>query len=419
MSYVNLSYKPSKDDMVCLFRIEPSRGVTIKQAAEDVAAESSIGTWTEVSTMSQNIKDMGARVFEIKGEYVKVAYPCELFEPGNMPQILSSIAGNIFGMKAVKNLRLEDIDWSEKIIKSFKGPLFGIKGIRKLLNVYDRPLVGTIIKPKLGLDEENHARVAYEAWSGGVDIVKDDENLTSQPFNNFSKRIVETLKMRDKAEKETGEKKVYMPNISAETDKMLERANFVKECGGEYVMVDILTVGWSALQSLREANEDFKLILHAHRAGHATFTRNPRHGISMVVIGDVARLIGLDQIHIGTVIGKMQGVREEVLITEDEIENRMIRERGHYLSEDWLHIKPVFAVCSGGLHPGMFPYLIKTLGNDIILQAGGGIHGHRNGTAAGARASRQAIEAVLNNIPLKEYSKTHKDLQVALKQWKL
>ncbi|MFH1229487.1 MAG: type III ribulose-bisphosphate carboxylase [Candidatus Aenigmatarchaeota archaeon] len=417
MSYVDLKYKPSENDLVCLFRVEPSKGVSMKQAAEDVAAESSIGTWTEVSTMSQKIRGMGAKVFEIKGSDVKIAYPSELFEPGNMPQILSSIAGNIFGMKAVKNLRLEDIDWPEKLIGSFKGPAFGIKGIRKLLDVPKRPLIGTIIKPKIGLDEVSHAKVAYEAWAGGLDIVKDDENLTSQSFNNFSKRIVETLKLRDKAEKETDERKMYMPNITADVDTMLERANFVKECGGEYVMVDILTVGWSALQTLRKANEDLKLVLHAHRAGHATFTRNKKHGISMVVIGDVARLIGMDQLHIGTIVGKMQGGKEEVLSTEDEIENKLIKEHGHCLAEDWLDIKPVFAVCSGGLYPGTIPYLTRVLGNDIIIQAGGGVHGHKNGTMAGAKATRQAVDAMMKGTSLPEYAKSHKELSVALKQW--
>jgi ribulose-bisphosphate carboxylase large chain len=417
MSYIDLGYKPGKDDLVCLFSVYPQRGVTMKKAAEDIAAESSIGTWTEICTMSEKIRKLGAKVFEINGNRIKIAYPSELFESGNMPQVLSSVAGNIFGMKAVSNLRLEDIDWPDSMIKSFKGPYHGIPGIRKLLSVPRRPLVGTIIKPKLGLDEFNHARVAYEAWAGGLDIVKDDENLTSQSFNNFSKRITETLKMRDKAEKETGERKMYMPNISAGIDTMLERANFVKECGGEYAMVDMLTVGWSALQTLREANEELKLVLHAHRAGHATFTRNRKHGISMVVIGDVARLIGVDQIHIGTVVGKMQGIRGEVLATEEQIEEKEIKEHGLCLSEDWLGLKPVFAVCSGGLHPGMVPYLVKTLGNDIIIQAGGGVHGHRLGTRAGAAAMRQAVDAVLNNVSLKEYSKAHRELRVALGQW--
>ncbi len=416
MSYINLKYKPDKNDLICLFRVEPNK-ISIKKAAEHVAAESSIGTWTHVKTMKPRIKKLGAKVFEIKGNYIKVAYSLDLFEPGNIPQILSSIAGNIFGMKAVNNLRLEDINWPDKLIKSFKGPLYGIKGVRKLLKIPKRPLCGTIIKPKLGLNEKEHAKIAYEAWIGGIDIVKDDENLSDLRFNRFEKRVVETLKMRDKAERKTGERKVYMPNITAETNEMLSRAEFVREQNGRYVMVDIVTVGWSGLQTLKDVNDYLKLVLHAHRSGHATFTRNKKHGVSMVVVGDISRLIGLDQLHIGTIIGKMKGVKSEILTTQEEIEKRIIKEHIHSLEEDWLHIKPIFAVCSGGLHPGLVPYLVKNLGNDIIIQAGGGILGHRLGTRAGARAMRQAIDATLNNFSLKEYSKTHKELKVALQQW--
>lgn len=414
--YVDLKYEPEKNDLICEFRIEPAKGISIKEAAENIAAESSIGTWTEVKTMNPEIRKLGAKVFSIKGNFIKIAYPLELFEPGNMSQILSSIAGNVFGVKAIKNLRLEDVEWPYELVKSFKGPLYGIEGIRKLLNIWDRPLCGTIIKPKLGLNEEQHAKVAYEAWTGGVDIVKDDENLSSLSFNKFEKRIIETLKMRDKAEKETGERKMYMPNVTAETDAMLERASFVKEAGGEYAMVDIITVGWSALQTLRNANENLKLVLHGHRAGHAAFTRG-KHGISMLVIADIARLIGLDQLHIGTIIGKMEGVKEEILSIEEEIEKKIIKEKGHHLAEDWHNIKPMFAVCSGGLHPGSIPYLVETLGKDIIIQAGGGIHGHPSGTKAGAKAMRQAIEAAKQGITLKTYSNNHKELADAIKKF--
>jgi ribulose-bisphosphate carboxylase large chain len=149
-------------------------------------------------------------VFSIDGNTVRVAYPIGLFEPGNMPNILSSISGNVFGLKAVKNLRLEDVDFPPEIVHSFKGPKFGVKGVRHLLKVYDRPLVGTIIKPKLGLKTADHAQVAYEAWVGGCDMVKDDENLSSQAFNPFENRVTRTLEKRDKAEDRTGEKKVYL-----------------------------------------------------------------------------------------------------------------------------------------------------------------------------------------------------------------
>ena len=415
--YVDLWYKPLKTDLICEFYVEPKQGYSIKQVAEHVAGESSIGTWTDVVTMSDKIKNMGARVFSIDQNCIRIAYPMELFELGNMPQIMSSIAGNIFGMKSVENLRLEDVRWPRKLMESFKGPIYGINGVRKLLKVRQRPLVGTIIKPKLGLDEKKHARVAYEAWIGGCDIVKDDENLSSQRFNKFEKRVKETLKMRNKAEKETGERKMYMPNITAETNEMIRRAKFVKKQGGEYVMIDVITTGWSALQTFRKENEDLKLVVHAHRAGHAAFTRNQKHGISMLVIGDIVRLIGVDQLHIGTVVGKMAGGREEVVSTMEEIEERIVVPHGHRMAEDWHHIKPIFAVCSGGLHPGHVPRLMDILGKDIIIQMGGGIHGHPNGTMIGSIAARQAVDAAMKNISLKKYAKNNTELKRALEKW--
>ncbi|MBU5557482.1 MAG: type III ribulose-bisphosphate carboxylase [Candidatus Aenigmatarchaeota archaeon] len=415
--YIHLNYKPSENDLVCEFRIEPAKGVSMRMASEAVAAESSVGTWTDVKTAGPNIMRKAAKVFYIKPPCVRIAYPSELFEAGNMPCILSSVAGNVFGMKELNNLRLEDIHWPEWLMKSFKGPLYGIPGVRKILNVYDRPLCGTIIKPKLGLGWREHAKVAYEAWCGGIDIVKDDENLTSQSFNKFEERVTETLRLRDKAETETGERKMYMANVSAETNEMIRRAKFVKNAGGEYVMVDILTVGWAGLQTLRDANEELRLVLHAHRAGHAAMTRNKRHGISMLVIADIARLIGVDQLHIGTAVGKMEGPKKEVIELGEEIEKGFLMEKGHRMSEQWRHLKPVFAVCSGGLHPGHVPTLVRMLGNDIIIQAGGGVHGHPKGTRAGATAMRQAINAVMEGKTLSEYAKMHKELKAVIDKW--
>jgi ribulose-bisphosphate carboxylase large chain len=335
---------------------------------------------------------------------VKIAYPIELFEPANMPNILSSVAGNVFGLKALKNLRLLDIQMPKSLINSFKGPNYGIAGIRSLLKVPERPFVGTIIKPKLGLKTKDHAKVAYEAWSGGCDIVKDDENLSSQKFNPFENRLSQTLESRDKAQQETGERKVYMVNITAETDIMLKRAEAVIAQGGEYVMVDILTAGWSALQTLR--NQNYKLVIHAHRAGHAAFTKNPKHGIAMRPIATVARVIGVDQLHVGTVVGKMSETKAEVL------------ENINACKAPLDGLKPVLPVASGGLHPRLVPALLETFGNDVVIQAGGGIHGHPDGTVAGAKAMRQAVDATLNGQSLEEYAKTHRELKTALELWK-
>jgi ribulose-bisphosphate carboxylase large chain len=403
LDFVNLSYRPKEDDLICDFCVEPE-GIDVKMAAGGVAAESSVGTWTELTTVKPYAEKLSATVFEIEGNNIRIAYSIDLFEPANMPNILSSVAGNVFGLGALKSLRLNDVHLPSTITESFRGPKYGISGIRKILNVQDRPLVGTIIKPKLGLKTEDHAEVAYEAWIGGCDIVKDDENLSSQRFNPFEDRVIKTLESRDRAQKETGERKVYMANVTAETSQMVKRAQFIEDHGGEYMMIDILTCGFSAVQTLR--NQNFNLIIHAHRAGHAAFTKNPKHGISMRVIAKISRAIGVDQLHVGTAVGKMSETRAEVLENCAALRSKMG------------DLKPVLPVASGGLYPGLVPALFAIFGKDFVIQAGGGIHGHRDGTVAGAKAMRDAVDARLQGISLETYAEAHEELRVALEIWR-
>lgn len=422
LAYLNLGFVPRPDEVICRYRVTPEEGSTLEEAAEKMAGESSIGTWTDISTMNEKIaQKLKPKIFEVnpaKNE-VKIAYPLDLFELGNISEILSSIAGNIYGMKAVARLKLLDIRFPEAMVKSFPGPAFGIQGIRDLTKIYDRPLLGTIIKPKVGLDEEQHSKVAYEAWIGGLDIVKDDENLSSMTFNNFYQRMDLTFKMRAKAEQETGKKKIYLANITAsDIEEMLKRAEYVKKLGGEYIMVDIITIGWTGLHSLRK--KDLGLIFHAHRAGYAALTRIPDHGISMLVLAKICRLLGMDQLHIGTAnVGKMEGAPDEVLEIEENIEKEETGENlnGYALGQKWYGMKPVLAVASGGLHPGHLPELVKLMDRDIVAQFGGGCHGHPDGTRSGASAIVQAAEAVCKNIPLEEYAKDHEELKKALETW--
>jgi len=402
IDFVNLKYRPKDTDLICDFYVEPLNQ-PLDVIAGGVAAESSVGTWTELTTEKPYIKEKAATVFDIQGNDIRIAYPVELFEPGNMPNILSSVAGNVFGLEDIANLRLNDITFPKELIRSFKGPQYGIKGVRELTGVHDRPLVGTIVKPKLGLVVRDHAKVAYDSWLGGCDVVKDDENLSSQKFNPFEERVIETIEKRDRAESETGEKKVYLINVTAEVELMKKRAQFVEDVGGRYMMIDILTTGWSSLQTMRDAG--FKLIIHAHRAGHAAFTRSHVHGINMVVLARVARLLGVDQLHVGTAVGKMAETKEEVLANKEAC------------VEPMGDIKPVLPVASGGLHPGMVPKLVEYFGNNTVIQAGGGIHGHPDGTVKGAKALRQAVDAAVAGITLEEYAKTHKELNKALTKW--
>lgn len=404
-SFIREEYKPKKTELVASFRAKPAEGVSFRKCLEAIARESSIGTWTKLSTLKDStVQKLGPKVFDLnkKKNSAKIAYPLDLFEKGNTAQFLSSVGGNIFGMSKLKALRLDDIFFPNKYSKSFLGPKHGINGVRKALGVKKRPLLGTIVKPKLGLKEKEHAKVAYNAWLGGCDLVKDDENLTSMEFNSFKKRVRFTLEKRDQAMSETGEKKAYMPNVTAETSEMIKRAEFVEEKGGRYAMIDIIAAGFSSLQALRK--QDFNLIIHAHRAGHAAFTRNKNHGISMQTIAKLARLSGADQLHVGAIFGKMEGSEQEVKKIVKGITEKN-------------PLKKVFPVCSGGLHPGKVSPLMKSLGKNIIIQSGGGIHGNPLGTIKGAKAMRQAIEAELKGIPVKEYALMHKELAVAIDEW--
>ena len=423
VDYVDLNYKPNEKDLIAMYYVEraPEACLTLEQACEEIAKESSIGTWTDIITMSKEIAEKlrpSTYYIDEVNHIVKIAYPQDLFEANNMSQILSAIAGNIYGMKTLKNLRLLDITFPKNIVDAYLGPKFGIKGIRKIIKIDKRPLLGTIVKPKVGLNEIEHARVCGQAWKGGLDIVKDDENLTNMKFNKFEKRIEETLKIRNKVESETGEKKIYMPNITAPVSIMKKRADFVIDHGGEYIMLDILTVGFSALQEIREYLDDKNIVIHAHRAMHAALTRNKKHGMTMLSLAKIMRLIGMDQLHTGTVVGKMEGGKREVLEINKVITEKSIKDNNFtLLDQDWGNLKPILPVASGGLSPLHVPELIDILGTNIVFQFGGGCHGHPNGTEAGAKAIRQAVDAVLSNTILKEYAKSHTELQKAIDKW--
>jgi ribulose-bisphosphate carboxylase large chain len=419
-SFVDLKYKPKSTDLIMQYMINPAKGFNFKEAASMVAGESSVGTWTEVGTMKPKIgKLLTPKVFYIdsKNKRARIAYPIELFELGNLPEILSSIGGNIYGMKSVKGLFWEDVELPKKMLKSFKGPRYGIKGLRKRFKVNERPFVGTIIKPKVGLEAPEHAKVAYESWRGGCDIVKDDENLSSQKFNKFKPRFLKTIRMGDRAENKTGERKAYLVNCTAETEQMKKRIEFVEKNGGNYIMLDILTLGWAAVQTARNFT---KLPIHAHRAGHAMLDRvrkDETFGMSMEVIAQLSRMVGVDTLHIGTAYGKMSGGKKEVAHIEKEIESQHTQKTKEYLEQRWFGVKPVLGVASGGVYPSLVPKIIKFMGNDVLLQAGGGIHGHPLGSRAGAIAMRQAVDAKLKGISLSEYSRHRKELRLALVKW--
>ena len=390
----------------CKYYVESS--ISIERTAIAIAAEQSTGTWTDISTTEKEIDDkLAARVLEINDPIIKIGFPVEIFEIVNIPQFLATVAGNLFGLGDIKNVRLIDIDLPKTFTKEFKGPRFGIDGIRKIVGTENskRPHVGTIIKPKVGLNPKETARVAYDAGIGGCDLIKDDETLTDQKFCPMLERLDNVMEQIDRIKDESGRTVLYAINITVGAEEILERADLVIQHGANMLMIDVLTSGFSALQILRN-DESINLPIHAHRAMHGAITRNKKHGIAMLPLAILTRLCGGDQLHTGTAAGKMDSDIQEV------------KEINNFLKSDWNGFKKTFPVASGGLHPGVVPYEIEAFGNDIVLQAGGGIHGHPNGTVSGSIAMRQAVDAVMQKSSLIDYSKSHLELAKALEKWK-
>ena len=403
--FLDLDYDPAPAELVCEFAVEPATDLDLAAAAARVASESSNGTWAELQAGS-DITDLSATAFEVDEDTgrVSVAYPEALFESGNMAQVLSCIAGNIMGMKAVERIRLADCEWPEGLTGSFPGPQFGTAVRTEVFDAPDRPLLATVPKPKVGLSTEDHARIGYEAWTGGLDLLKDDENLTDQAFNPFEDRLSESLAQRDLAEEETGEPKSYLLNVTAPGTEMLERVDLAAEHGCEYVMVDVVTAGWASLQSVRERCADLGIAIHAHRAMHAAFDRVADHGVSMRVLAQISRLCGVDQIHTGTAnLGKL--------------ENEDTSGINDWLTDECHDLRPVLPVASGGLHPGLVPQLLDELGTTLVVQAGGGVHGHPDGTHAGARALRRAVDAAVTGEDLGDVATDSPALAAAIEQW--
>lgn len=405
MDYFDRKYSPSSSDLICEYLVSPGKGISFEDACIQVAAESSVGTWTEVSTLTERIGKMRAIVFhaDARKKTARIAYPCDLFERGNIPQILSSICGNVFGMRAVSSLRLLDVSIPVSVARWMPGPGIGMDDIRAMTGIRNRPISGTIFKPKVGLTPKEMAGLAFRIYSSGIDYSKDDENLGSMEFNRFEERVRRMLAVIDRIKSEQGRKVVYAPNITSSSDDMMRRADFVRSSGGKCIMIDIFTAGWSSVQNARKVIRG--MIIHGHRAGHAAFTRSRTHGISMMAVAKFARLAGISALHTGTVVGKMEGSREDVVAID------------RFLTSSWHGKKKTMPIASGGLHPGHVGRIVEILGKDIIINFGGGLWGHPSGPEAGAKAIRQSIDAACLGIPIREYAKVNWELKEAINKW--
>ena len=412
MGYWEPDYVPKDTDVVAMFRITPQPGVDHEEAAAAVAGESSTATWTVVWTdrltacelyrakayRSELVPNTGPGTDNEAQYFAYIAYDLDLFEEGSIANLTASIIGNVFGFKAVKALRLEDMRIPIAYLKTFQGPATGIVVERERLDKFGRPLLGATTKPKLGLSGRNYGRVVYEGLKGGLDFMKDDENINSQPFMHWRDRFLYCMEAVNKASAATGEVKGHYLNVTAGTmEDMYERAEFAKSLGSVIVMID-LVVGYTAIQSMAKWARKNDMILHLHRAGNSTYSRQKNHGMNFRVICKWMRMAGVDHIHAGTVVGKLEG--DPLMIkgfydTLRETRTEKSLEHGLFFDQEWASLNKCMPVASGGIHAGQMHQLLDYLGEDVILQFGGGTIGHPQGIQAGAVANRVALEAMV------------------------
>jgi len=452
LAYVNFDLENPKNGeyMLGVYHLSPGENINILQAACEVAAESSTGTNFKVKTETPFSREMNALIYklDLDNELVWIAFPWRLFDRvGNVQNILTYIVGNILGMKQVSALKLLDIWFPPAMLEQYDGPSYTLDDMRKYLNVYDRPILGTIVKPKMGLTSAEYAEVCYDFWVGGGDFVKNDEPQANQDFCPYDKMVAHVKEAMDKAVKVTGHKKVHSFNVSAaDFDTMIERCELIRNAGfepGSYAfLIDGITAGWMAVQTLRRRYPD--VFIHFHRAAHGAFTRkeNPI-GFTVLVLSKFARLAGASGIHTGTAgVGKMSGSPKEDIVAAHEIQSFL--EKGYFFEQEWskiptkneyainlvkedlLHhvilqddswrgIKKCTPIISGGLNPTSLKPFIDIIGNvDFITTMGAGCNAHPSGTKAGATALVQACDAYLKGVSIEEYAKDHKELQEAI-----
>jgi ribulose-bisphosphate carboxylase large chain len=424
--YLELDYEPDlANDIIVWHWVKGTE--PIEKLSEAIAAESSVGTWTELKTINKEVfEKLRAKVYRIEkvsenSGFVWLAYPLEHFDSENLLQILASIRGNIYGLSELEALKFLDIRFPRKFQKAFSGPRFGLEGVRNRLgtNVSKRPHLGTIVKPKVGLAPKEWAEVAYNAFIGGVDFVKDDENLVDQDFCPWKERVYAVLDVIDKVKDETGRTVIYSPNLTDRYSKMIKRMDFLADIGWDIAMLDVYMIGYAALIDIVEELHKKGFIIHAHRAGHTAETRG-EFGVEYNVFAKLWRLIGVDQLHTGTGVGKMEGSPVEIRNYGRICRDKIIEQAPYLFSLgfDWEDtINPVMPVASGGLDAGKVDALIEIYGKDVVIQAGGGIHGHPEGTVAGAKSLRCAADAIMEGKSSKEKAEECKELKAALDKW--
>ena len=406
------------DYVIGTYLVSYSAALPIPIIAPMLAVEQSTGTWVAVPGETVDVRCQHIAkvigVYEVpdyefavppdlqtRQWFVQVAYP-EVNIGEQIPMLLTTVVGNI---SMGGDIKLVDIRFPKKYVAGFKGPTFGIEGIRKILGVKKRPLLNNMIKPCTGYRLKVGAELFRKAALGGCDIIKDDELIADASFNSVVGRVKRYMQIEKQVYEEKGEHTLYTVNITDKIPNVFENARRAVELGCNALMINYLAVGFPVMQALAE-DPSINVPILAHMDVAGALYMSPWHGLSShLVLGKLPRLAGADIVVIPAPYGKAPVI------------DYKFRNVARNLTFPLYHLKPTFPMASGGITPSMVPTVMAALGNDIVIGSGGGIHAHPKGPVAGGKAFRQAIDATMKGVPLSEYAKGHRELAISLKEW--
>ena len=412
----------AREEVVATYTIETPE--SLKWAAEALAGEQSTGTFIKIPGETAEIHEKHAgRVVEVEpldssltpallgsvttgGSFhrgrIKVAFPVQNFGYA-LPNLMATVAGNLFELKQFSGIRLEDVDFPASYIDRQPGTRFGVPGTRKLMSVEERPMVGTIIKPSVGLSPEATGELAFSLANAGIDFIKDDELMANPPHSPFAKRFDSVIRQLHRVAETSGRMVMYAANVTDNVDQMRRNIDIVEKAGGTCVMVSANHIGLSGLDVVRSHTS---LPIHAHRNGWGALTRDPMLGYSYLFWQKIWRLAGADHLHVNGLRNKFWEPDESVI--------RSARAIMSPLGSAPVAV-PVIASAQTALQ---VPETYAALGSaDFLFVCGGGIMAHPAGPVEGLRSINEAWEATISGIPLDEYAKSRPALQGALEMF--
>ena len=398
------------------------------QAAEIMAGEQSSGTFRPVPGETAELKIRAAARVEklmmlesvskpsLLGSVPSVdqrkwwranltlSWPLDNLGP-SLPNLITTIAGNLFELQPLSGIRLKDLRLPSAFSTNYAGPKFGCEGTRKLMGIYGRPLIGTIIKPSVGLSAKETGMLVSQLCAGGIDFIKDDELQANGPSCPFEDRVIEVMRAVNNAADKMGHKVMVAFNLTGEIDEMRRRHDFVHKQGGTCVMVNLMAAGMAGMIAL---GHHTNLPIHAHRAGWGALTREPLLGWSYPAWSKLWRLAGADHMHVSGLDNKFTEPNESVIESARSLNDPLF-------SHAPMSALPVF---SSGQTVRQAAATLEAVGSsDLLVAAGGGIVAHPGGVAAGVKAMRQSYDAAMQRVDVAEYAEDHPELAAALDEF--